>query len=64
MELPIHTVALARYLIGKMLVRQLSEGALEGIPIMRRNHGIERLRDLAREPPPHCGLIVVSIGLI
>ena len=101
-ELPVDTVSLARYLIGKILVRELPEGfasgriveteayvvgdaaghayvylaygssymlnvsgeiagigagvlirALEprdGIPIMRRNRGIERLRDLARGP--------------
>jgi DNA-3-methyladenine glycosylase len=119
-ELPIDTVALARYLIGNILVRELSEGVasgriveteayvvgdaaghayrgmtgrnrslflergyayvyfaygtsymlnvssemggigagvliralepLEGIPIMQRNRGIERLRDLARGP--------------
>jgi DNA-3-methyladenine glycosylase len=101
-ELPIDTVSLARYLIGKILVRELPEvvakgriveteayvggdaaghayvylaygssymlnvssempgiGAgvliralepLEGIPIMRLNRGIERLRDLARGP--------------
>jgi len=119
-ELPIDTVALARYLIGTVLVRALPEGAtsgriveteayvvgdaaghayrgmtprnrslflerghayvyltygisymlnvssempgigagvliralepLEGIPIMRRNRGVERLRDLARGP--------------
>jgi len=119
-ELPIDTVSLARYLIGKVLVRQLPEGVasgriveteayvvgdaaghayrgmtqrnrslflehghayiylaygssymlnvsseipgvgagvliralepLEGIPIMRLNRGIERLRDLARGP--------------
>jgi DNA-3-methyladenine glycosylase len=119
-ELPIDTVALARYLIGKILVRELPEGVaggriveteayvvgdaaghayrgmtrrnrslflepgrayvylaygtsymlnvssempsigagiliraiepVEGIPIMRRNRGIERLRDLARGP--------------
>jgi DNA-3-methyladenine glycosylase len=119
-ELPIDTVALARYLIGKVLVRELPEGVvrgriveteayvvgdaaghayrgmtqrnrslflehghayiyvaygisymlnvsseihgigagvliralepLEGIPIMRLNRGIERLRDLARGP--------------
>src|ERR1700752_1530021 len=119
-ELPIDTVSLARYLIGKVLVRELPEGVasgriveteayvvgdaaghayrgmtgrnrslflgrghayvylaygssymlnvssempgigagvliralepLEGIPIMRRNRGIERLRDLARGP--------------
>jgi DNA-3-methyladenine glycosylase len=119
-ELPIDTASLARYLIGKVLVRELPEGVasgriveteayvvgdaaghayrgmtrrnrslflehgrayvylaygvsymlnvsseapgigagvllralepLEGIPIMRRNRGIERLRDLARGP--------------
>jgi DNA-3-methyladenine glycosylase len=119
-ELPIDTVALARYLIGKPLVREVPEGVaggriveteayvvgdaaghayrgmtqrnrslflerghayvylaygvsymlnvtsetrrigagvliralepLEGIPIMRRNRGVERLRDLARGP--------------
>ena len=119
-ELPIDTVSLARYLIGKELVRELPEGVasgriveteayvvgdavghayrgmtrrnrslflerghayiylaygssdmlnvsaempeigagvliralepLEGIPIMRRNRGVERLRDLARGP--------------
>ena len=101
-ELPIDTVSLARYLIGKILVRELPEGVakgriveteayvggdaaghayvylaygssymlnvssempgigagvliralepLEGIPIMRLNRGIERLRDLARGP--------------
>jgi DNA-3-methyladenine glycosylase len=119
-ELPIDTVSLARYLIGKIVVRELPEGVvtgriveteayvvgdaaghayrgmtrrnrslflepgrayiyvaygisymlnvsseiqgigagvliralepLEGIPIMRRNRGIERLRDLARGP--------------
>src|SRR6516164_10061197 len=119
-ELPIDTVSLARYLIGKVLVRELPEGVasgriveteayvmgdaaghayrgmtrrnrslflgrghayiylaygtsymlnvssempgigagvliralepLEGIPIMQRNRGIERLRDLARGP--------------
>ena len=101
-ELPIDTVSLTRYLIGKILVRELPEvvakgriveteayvggdaaghayvylaygssymlnvsaempeiGAgvliralepLEGIPIMRLNRGIERLRDLARGP--------------
>ena len=101
-ELPIDTVSLARYLIGKELVRELPEGIasgriveteayvvgdaaghayvylaygssymlnvsaempeigagvliralepLEGIPIMRLNRGIERLRDLARGP--------------
>ena len=101
-ELPIDTVSLTRYLIGKILVRELPEGVakgriveteayvggdaaghayvylaygssymlnvssempgigagvliralepLEGIPIMRLNRGIERLRDLARGP--------------
>ena len=119
-ELPVDTVSLARYLIGKMLVREMAEGVasgriveteayvvgdaaghayrgmtrrnrslflerghayvylaygvsymlnvssetagigagvliralepLEGIPIMQRNRGIERLRDLARGP--------------
>ena len=119
-ELPIDTVSLARYLIGKIVVRELPEGVvtgriveteayvvgdaaghayrgmtrrnrslflepgrayiyvaygisymlnvsseiqgigagvliralepLEGVPIMRRNRGIERLRDLARGP--------------
>jgi DNA-3-methyladenine glycosylase len=101
-ELPIDTVSLARYLIGKVLVRELPEGVasgriveteayvvgdaaghayiylaygssymlnvssempgvgagvliralepLDGIPIMRLNRGIERLRDLARGP--------------
>ena len=119
-ELPVDTVALARWLIGKLLVRELAEGVasgriveteayvvgdaaghayrgmtrrnrslflepghayvylaygtswmlnvssepagigagvliralepLEGIPIMRRNRGVERLRDLARGP--------------
>jgi DNA-3-methyladenine glycosylase len=45
-ELPIDTVSLARYLIGTVLVRKLPEG----VPIMRLNRGIERLRDLARGP--------------
>src|SRR4051812_1431213 len=136
-ELPNDTVSLARYLIGKVLVRALPEGVasgriieteayvvgdaakhtyrgmtrrnrslflahghayiylaygssymlnvssempgigagvliralepLEGIPIMRLNRGIERLRDLARGPegsPRRCGLIVGSMGLI
>jgi DNA-3-methyladenine glycosylase len=119
-ELPIDTVALARYLMGKLLVRELPEGAasgriveteayvvgdaaghayrgmtprnrslflerghayvylaygtsymlnvssempgvgagvliralepLEGIPVMQRNRGVERLRDVARGP--------------
>src|SRR5205085_194914 len=40
---------------------------LEGIPIMRLNRGIERLRDLARGPgrlTAACGLIVRSMGSI
>src|ERR1700730_2264147 len=49
-----------------VLIRALEP--LEGIPIMRLNRGIERLRDLAREDqegsPRRCGLIVGSMGSI
>jgi DNA-3-methyladenine glycosylase len=132
-ELPIDTVALARYLIGKVLVRELPEGVvsgriveteayvvgdaaghayrgmtqrnrslflehghayiyvgygisymlnvsseilgigagvliralepLEGIPIMRLNRGIERLRDLARGPGRLAAALRVDRGL-
>jgi DNA-3-methyladenine glycosylase len=132
-ELPNDTVSLARYLIGKMLVRELPEGAasgriveteayvvgdaaghayrgltrrnrslflerghayvylaygssymlnvssempgigagvliraiepLEGIPIMRLNRGIERLRDLARGPGKLTAALRVDLSL-
>jgi hypothetical protein len=48
-----------------VLIRALEP--LEGIPIMRLNRGIERLRDLARDQegsPRCCGLIVGSMGSI
>ena len=131
-ELPIDTVSLARYLIGKVLVRELPEGVasgriveteayvvgdaaghayrgmtrrnrslflerghayiylaygssymlnvssempgigagvliralepLEGIPIMRLNRGIERLRDLARGPGRLTAALRVIVG--
>ena len=132
-ELPIDTAALARYLIGKLLVRELPEGVvsgriveteayvvgdaaghgyrgmtprnrslflehghayvylaygiswmlnvsseppgigtgvliralepLEGIAIMRRNRGIERLRDLARGPGRLAAALRIDRGL-
>ena len=48
-----------------VLIRALEP--LDGIPIMRLNRGIERLRDLARGPgssPRRCGLIGGSMGSI
>jgi DNA-3-methyladenine glycosylase len=132
-DLPVDTVSLARYLIGKLLVRNLPEGVasgriveteayivgdaaghayrgmtrrnrslflepghayvylaygrsymlnvssegpgtgagvliralepLEGIPIMRRNRGIERLRDLARGPGRLAAALQVDLRL-